>query len=337
MTHFGFWIDPDPGQDYTLVVQFQDDDDGNDVIPGSPNGADDEFEKSITVRAAGGDVDADGGWQRVSIPLADLHDDNSYHWGGNGVFDPVSTGNGGNGRLVNVVMSLVSTAGADVTFRTDLWEFTREEGAVEGLVWSDADGDGELDGGETGISGATVRLQDEARNEVATTLTAGDGAYSFGPLPAGEYRVQVDASGPLSESHPTWDPDGVSSPYEAWIPAGCSGAATGQGFGFRLGPVAVPDEDIAFARGLRAAVPNPFRTSTRIAFTMDRAGPARLDIYALSGRLVRTLLDAVPSPGPHEIVWDGRDATGRAVAGGIYLVSLVTPDFRSVQRLVRIR
>ncbi len=35
-----------------------------------------------------------GGWQPVSIPLDDVFDDNSFHFAGNGVFDPGRRGEG---------------------------------------------------------------------------------------------------------------------------------------------------------------------------------------------------------------------------------------------------
>ncbi|NNE08865.1 MAG: glycoside hydrolase family 16 protein, partial [Gemmatimonadetes bacterium] len=44
MTHFEFWIEPDAGQNFTLEVNLQDDDNGDNSIPGSPDGADDEFQ-----------------------------------------------------------------------------------------------------------------------------------------------------------------------------------------------------------------------------------------------------------------------------------------------------
>ncbi|MDH3254142.1 MAG: family 16 glycosylhydrolase [Acidobacteriota bacterium] len=120
-TAFNFWINPDPGQDYTLEINLQDDDDGDNGI-GSP--ADDEFQFNCVVSPTGPCALAGGGWQRVSIPLADFFDDNSFLFGGNGVLDPVPVSAGGNGQLINVVFAVISNSGADATFRTDYWNFT---------------------------------------------------------------------------------------------------------------------------------------------------------------------------------------------------------------------
>ncbi|MCP5009302.1 MAG: DUF11 domain-containing protein, partial [Aestuariibacter sp.] len=70
------------------------------------------------------------------------------------------------------------------------------------FVWEDYNGDGQQDGGEPGISGATVELfVDSGSGFVAATdvngtavisqTTGADGLYNFTSLPPGDYRVQV--------------------------------------------------------------------------------------------------------------------------------------------------
>jgi beta-glucanase (GH16 family) len=114
--YFNFWIDPNAGQEYTLEINLQDDDDGD----GAP---DDEFQFDCAVGVAGACATAGGGWQLVSIPLADFFDDNSFLTGGNGVLDPTPVARGGNGQLVNVVVAVIGS-GSDANFRTDDWTFT---------------------------------------------------------------------------------------------------------------------------------------------------------------------------------------------------------------------
>jgi beta-glucanase (GH16 family) len=121
MESFDFWINPDAGQDHTLEINLQEDDDGDNAI-GSP--ADDEFQFNCVVSATGPCAIAGGGWQRVSIPFASFFDDNSFLTGGNGVLDPVAVSSGGNGQLINIVFVVISNSGADATFRTDYWTFS---------------------------------------------------------------------------------------------------------------------------------------------------------------------------------------------------------------------
>jgi beta-glucanase (GH16 family) len=74
---------------------------------------------------------------------------------------------------------------------------------------------------------------------------------------------------------------------------------------------------------LHPCYPNPFNPRTTITFDLPREVPASLRIFDVSGRLVDVLLDdESASPGRHEVVWRGRDLSGRAVPAGIYLYRL---------------
>ncbi len=121
--YFNFWINPNADQDYTLEINLQDDDTGDDAADAA---VDDEFQFNCTVSPAGPCAVAGGGWQLVSVPLADFFDDNSFFTGGNGVLDAVPTSAGGNGQLVNVVFAVIGNSGSDVNFRTDYWTFSDE-------------------------------------------------------------------------------------------------------------------------------------------------------------------------------------------------------------------
>jgi beta-glucanase (GH16 family) len=126
---FNFWINPDAvdglgrAQDYTLEINLQDDDNGDNITT-QPD--DEEWQYNCVVSPTGPCAVAGGGWQMVSIPLADFFKDSSFLFGGNGVFDPVPVGRGGNGQLINIVDVVISNSGADATFRTDYWVFTEE-------------------------------------------------------------------------------------------------------------------------------------------------------------------------------------------------------------------
>ena len=236
MTHFSFWINPDVGQDYVLEVNLLGDENGDDSISGTPDGQDDEFQFNCHVGPTGPCAVAGGGWQLVSIPIADFSDDNSYHFGGNGIFDPFPVGGGGNGQLVEVILALVSNSGADINFRTDSWMFTNESTSIAGRVWNDADGNGLPGGGEPGLNGVGVDLLDSTGGTVQTTTTTGDGDYQFANLPWGEYSVSIQVATLPAGSLPTIDPDGTVTPNIASALRGCSDMILSQDFGYGSGP-----------------------------------------------------------------------------------------------------
>ncbi len=66
--------------------------------------------------------------------------------------------------------------------------------------------------------------------------------------------------------------------------------------------------------------PNPFNPSTEIRFTLPEAGKVRVAVYDMKGQLVQELVDGRQSAGEHRVAWEGRDAKGREVASGAYVL-----------------
>ena len=90
------------------------------------------------------------------------------------------------------------------------------------------------------------------------------------------------------------------------------------------------------ALSLAPAYPNPFQASATLRFTLPSAGRVRLGFYDVSGRVVRTLVDDVLPAGPHAAQWDGRDALGHPLPGGLYFARLEASGREAVQRLMRL-
>jgi hypothetical protein len=75
-----------------------------------------------------------------------------------------------------------------------------------------------------------------------------------------------------------------------------------------------------------AVYPNPFNATLRLSVAMPRDGWARLMLFDLRGRRVRTLADELLPAGVTDVVWDGRDERGQALSSGIYFARLMLPD-----------
>jgi flagellar hook assembly protein FlgD len=88
---------------------------------------------------------------------------------------------------------------------------------------------------------------------------------------------------------------------------------------------------------LRQNTPNPFNPSTTIAFSLPESAPVTLAIYDVNGRMVRTLVSGERAAGMHEVVWNGMDDNGRAVASGVYVYRLAAGNDVSIRRLALIR
>jgi PKD repeat protein len=81
------------------------------------------------------------------------------------------------------------------------------------------------------------------------------------------------------------------------------------------------------------ASPNPFNPETAISFTVRNSGPVSVRIYALDGRLVKTLRDDIAQAGTHEVRWNGTDNNGRHVPSGMYFVKTESGADKSVFKL----
>lgn len=84
--------------------------------------------------------------------------------------------------------------------------------------------------------------------------------------------------------------------------------------------------------------PNPFNPRTTIGFGTSSSGRVTLQIFDVSGKLVRTLLDEHRErASDHTVIWDGCDDTGASVSSGVYYSELRSPGFRSTGKLALIR
>jgi len=78
--------------------------------------------------------------------------------------------------------------------------------------------------------------------------------------------------------------------------------------------------DPAVELSLSAPWPSPANSSTRLAYSLPEAGPVELQVFDITGRLVRTVASGWRGAGRGELVWDLSDVTGRAVQTGMYMM-----------------
>ncbi len=87
----------------------------------------------------------------------------------------------------------------------------------------------------------------------------------------------------------------------------------------------------------RGNYPNPFNPMTNIAFDLPTPAHVTVTIFDASGRLVRTLVNEAMTAGAHEVLWNGQDGTGRAVASGVYFSRVQAGEFDATRRMTLVR
>lgn len=86
-----------------------------------------------------------------------------------------------------------------------------------------------------------------------------------------------------------------------------------------------------------AVHPNPMADRVTARMTLTRGGPVQAAVYDLAGRRVREFLVDPGGAADCDVTWDGRDASGRSAAAGLYFLKVRTPDGEAVGRIVRLR
>jgi hypothetical protein len=98
----------------------------------------------------------------------------------------------------------------------------------------------------------------------------------------------------------------------------------------------VPDGGTSARLELGAPRPNPFQGDVRVPLLGSARGRSpRVEVLDVAGRRVRTVAPEGPESG--WIVWDGRDASGRAAAAGIYYLRLLGGDDPRTVRVVKLK
>ena len=135
------------------------------------------------------------------MTTTDANGDYSFTYLANGTYDVVVTrpaggtptydpDTGSSGPFDDQTQVTLGSDATGVDFGYDV------QSAIGGVVWSDADRDGVIDGGENGIAGATLELRHAgctAGVDCPTDTTDGGGGYEFNGLSSGvAYTVWVN-------------------------------------------------------------------------------------------------------------------------------------------------
>jgi hypothetical protein len=97
-------------------------------------------------------------------------------------------------------------------------------------------------------------------------------------------------------------------------------------------PTAIPTK---FA--LHQNTPNPFNPTTKLAFDMPVAGDVKVSVFNVLGQNVIDLVDGYREAGSHEIIWNGKDNSGAAVASGMYFYRIDTEQFTETKKMVLLK
>jgi Spy/CpxP family protein refolding chaperone len=100
-----------------------------------------------------------------------------------------------------------------------------------------------------------------------------------------------------------------------------------------LSSVTAPGENGIIAQ----SYPNPFNPQTHIAYTLNTAENVRIQIYNVTGQLIRTFDRGYQPAGSYSVLWNGCNEQGGSTASGVYLYRIEAGPYTLTNRMVLLK
>ncbi len=189
--------------------------------------------------------------------------------------------------------------------------------APDAGVFGGTDDDGDRPGRVMGVQGSAQANDDLVSWTLPSQGTPTVSAHVFGLLDESISNATFLAA--------------VAAPMTSWLHVSPTPglsyrvqAVDANGRAGSYGQESVASDVPAYGRRLNVGqpFPNPFNPRTSIRYELDRTSAVRAAVFDMRGRQVRELFQGVVAAGAHELVWDGADTGGSAVASGAYLLRI---------------
>jgi uncharacterized repeat protein (TIGR01451 family) len=82
--------------------------------------------------------------------------------------------------------------------------------------------------------------------------------------------------------------------------------------------------------------PNPFKDSVRIQFGLPQSGAVAIDVFDVTGRHVKSLMNEEKAAGTYDVVWNGRNAAGIPMPAGVYFYRVRLEDELLMKKMIMI-
>ena len=83
--------------------------------------------------------------------------------------------------------------------------------------------------------------------------------------------------------------------------------------------------------------PNPFNPETVISFSLPQNSKVEVSIYNIKGQKVKNIINDNLIKGKHNLVWDGKDESGKPVPSGIYFFKMESENFSEIRKCVLLK
>jgi flagellar hook assembly protein FlgD len=83
--------------------------------------------------------------------------------------------------------------------------------------------------------------------------------------------------------------------------------------------------------------PNPFNPSTKISFELSNDDIIELNVYDLTGNLIKNITSQNYTAGRHSLNWNGTDNYNNPVPSGVYIYQIKTSDNSESKKMMLLK
>jgi hypothetical protein len=125
--------------------------------------------------------------------------------------------------------------------------------------------------------------------------------------------------------------------YYYYVVASYGGVLSGLSNIVEIQHTEVHQEVIPAVTELFGNSPNPFNPETVISFSLHEDQHTIIKIYNMKGELVKKLVNRNLKAGYHQILWNGQDENGKAVASGLYFCKFGTENYNKIDKMLLLK
>ncbi len=107
--------------------------------------------------------------------------------------------------------------------------------------------------------------------------------------------------------------------------------------GLSLSDVKMLDPKVPQSFVLNQNYPNPFNPTTNISFALPSQEQVKIEIYNVSGELVKVIADQTFSAGTFQVTWDGTNQAGMKTPSGMYIYRLQAGSFTTAKKMLMLK
>ncbi len=197
--------------------------------------------------------------------------------------------------------------------------------------WVDFYGDGITLDGRLLPVGANVQFRDEQGNLCGACQVEVAGHLPFVPVYKDDPNTDLDEGADNGSTiHVAVDGVDVNQEF-VW---------SGVGQRTELGDLTMSEksgQSLPTNFQLAQNYPNPFNPSTVIRFSLPVAAQARLEVFNVLGKKVKTLIDQYLPAGDYQAYWDGKFADGSRAPSAMYFYRLTADDFSVSRKMLLVK